>query len=127
MHFVASGFSPEKVAYTAMLFRILSSFILFISSSALLAGALQSVNHFLVPALGPVLLNVIFISALAASLWYNWPVTYLCYAILFGGVVNCIMHFVMYFRMGFTFSDITPEAMAHLKSLVKNLCQLCLV
>ena len=47
---VASGFSPEKVVLTAKLFKILCTFIIFVSSSALLAGALQAVNHFLIPA-----------------------------------------------------------------------------
>lgn len=116
----ASGFSPEKIAITADLFRIMSSFILFVSSSSLLAGALQSVNHFLIPALGPVLLNVIFIGALLACLWFNLPVTYLCYAILFAGVANFVMHLIVYFKKGFGFTAITPHAKAQFGTLLKK-------
>ena len=114
---VASGFSPEKVLMTAKLFKILCTFIIFVSSSALLAGALQAVNHFLIPAFGPVLLNIIFIIAISACLWFDWPVEYLCYAILFAGIANFILHLVAYFRYGFGFNHITPMAKKQLKNL----------
>ncbi len=116
----ASGFSPDKIAITADLFRIMCSFILFVSSSSLLAGALQSVNHFLIPALGPVLLNVIFIGALLACLWYSLPVTYLCYAILLAGVASFIMHLIVYFKKGFGFGPITPHAKSQFWTLLKK-------
>lgn len=116
--FVAGGFAPEKIAYTAKLFQILCTFILFVSSSALLAGALQSVNHFLIPALGPVLLNVIFIGAVLINIWLDLPVTYLCYAILLGGVLNFVMHLVAYFKMGFGFHSITQGAKDRFRSVL---------
>ena len=115
---VAAGFAPEKIVFTAKLFKILCSFILFVSSSALLAGALQSVNHFLIPALGPVLLNIVFIGAVSACLWFDWPVAYLCYAILFGGVANFVLHIIAYFKYGFSFNEITPAARGQLRSLI---------
>lgn len=117
VHLVASGFSPEKIILTAKLFKILCTFILFVSSSALLAGALQAVNHFLIPAMGPVLLNMVFIAAISLCLWFDWPVSYLCYAILIGGVLNFILHLVAYFKFGFGFSQITPMAKSQLRNL----------
>lgn len=114
---VASGFCPEKIILTAKLFKILCTFIIFVSSSALIAGALQAVNHFLIPAFGPVLLNIVFIVAISACLLFDWPVEYLCYAILFGGIANFILHLVAYFKYGFGFNRITPAAKNHLKSL----------
>lgn len=114
---VAAGFSPEKIIITAKLFKILCTFIIFVSSSALLAGALQAVNHFLIPAFGPVLLNIVFIVAISACLWFDWPVEYLCYAILFGGVANFVLHLVAYFKYGFGFNHITQAAKGQLASL----------
>jgi len=115
---VASGFDQDKIIMTAKLFKILCTFILFVSSSALLAGSLQAVNHFLIPALGPVLLNIVFIGAISACLWFDWPVAYLCYAILFGGIANFILHLIAYFKFGFSFDEITPLAKSQLKSLI---------
>ena len=58
--FFAPGFSTEKIAITVSLARILMPFIFFISSSALLGGALQAVGKFFVPAFGPILLEHCF-------------------------------------------------------------------
>lgn len=115
---VASGFEPEKIVLTAKLFKILCTFILFVSSSSLLAGALQAVNHFLIPALGPVLLNVIFIAAISLCLYFDLSVNYLCYAILISGVASFILHLFAYFRFGFAFSQITPAAKEELKVII---------
>lgn len=115
---VASGFDPEKIILTAKLFKILCTFILFVSSSSLLAGALQAVNHFLIPALGPVLLNVIFIAAISLCLYFDLPITYLCYAILISGVASFILHLLAYFKFGFAFGPFTPAAKQELKAII---------
>ena len=117
---VAAGFDQEKIALTAKLFKILCPFILFVSSSSLLAGALQSVGHFLIPAMGPVLLNIIFIVAVSVSLYLDLPVNYLCYAILFSGIASFGLHLFAYFKYGFSFSQITPQARSELKGLIKK-------
>ncbi len=101
---IAPGFSPEQVAATIPCLRILMPFIFFISSSSLLAGALQSVNHFFIPAFCPVLLNLMFIGGILACLTYDLSVEYLCYAILLGGLIQLIAHVVSYFRLGFSFA-----------------------
>lgn len=107
---VAPGFSPEHIAYATPYLRILVSFILFISSSALLTGALQSVNHFFIPAMGPVLLNIVFIASLITGLMYGLPVEYLCYGILCGGILLFLMHLIVYFQRGFCFASINASA-----------------
>ncbi len=105
---IAPGFSPDQVAATIPCLRILMPFIFFISSSALLAGALQSVNHFFIPAFCPVLLNIIFIGATLLCLAYGYSVEYLCYAILFAGLIWFMSHLVQYIMVGFSFR--MPEA-----------------
>lgn len=118
VHLIAPGFDLEKVLLTAKLLKILCTFIIFVSSSALLAGALQAVNHFWIPAAGPVLLNIIFIGAISACLWFNWPVEYLCYAILFSGVAVFILHLVTYFAFGFSFGQVTTKSVNQTLGLV---------
>ena len=104
VHFIAPGYSAQQVAATVPLLRILMPFIFFISTSALLSGALHSVGHFFVPAFGPVLLNVVFIGALVTCLHFSLAASYLAWFILFGGLLQCIMHVITYFRLGFSFA-----------------------
>ncbi len=106
---IAPGFSQEQVAATIPCLRILMPFIFFISTSSLLAGALHSVNHFFIPAFCPVLLNITFIGGILACLAYGWSVEYLCYAILFGGFVQLVVHFLKYFSLGFSFRMPEPD------------------
>lgn len=104
---IAPGFSEAQVLNTAPLLQILMPFIFFISSSALLAGAMQSVGSFLMVALSPIILNVIFIASLLLCLHFNWPVTYFCWMIMVGGALQLFAHIVMYFRLNFNFSAVS--------------------
>jgi len=108
---VAPGFSPEKAIFAAKLLKILMPFIFFLSSSALLAGALQSLNRFFVPAISPALLNVVFIASLIVCLSFSFPVEYLCLFILLGGLLQLILHATAYFRLGFSFKKINRQAL----------------
>jgi len=106
---IAPGFSPEQVSIAVPYLQILMPFIFFLSSSALLAGALQSVRHFFVPAFSPVLLNIVFVSSLVICLTLSLPVEYLCFFILFGGFVQLVFHVIAYKRLGFSFGVIDAE------------------
>ncbi|MCB9460082.1 MAG: murein biosynthesis integral membrane protein MurJ [Anaerolineaceae bacterium] len=57
-HVVAPGFTPEQVATTAQLMRILLISTLIFSVSGICMGILQSHNHFLLPALAPIMFDV---------------------------------------------------------------------
>jgi putative peptidoglycan lipid II flippase len=103
LYITAPGFSLEQIAYAVPYVRILVSLIIFISSSAVLTGALQAVNHFLVPACGPVLLNMFYIGGLIVGIVYKLSVETLCYCILMGGCVQFLLHVVMYWQLRFTF------------------------
>ncbi len=71
------GEPAVQVVFAIRYLRILLAFIVFVSSSALLVGALQAMNHFFVPAFAPVLLNIVFIGALSICLSFGLPVDYL--------------------------------------------------
>jgi putative peptidoglycan lipid II flippase len=115
---VAPGFSAEQVYYAVPFLQILFSFLLLISSCALLGGALHSVNHFFVPALGTPLWNVIFIATLLLCLHFGLSPMYLCAGVIFGAFVQFLMHLGMYFAQGFTFNPIDPGAKAAFKSVL---------
>lgn len=98
------GNPAEQVAYAISFLRILIAFILFVSSSALLAAALQSVNHFFVPAFSPIVLNIFFIAGTLVGWLGGLSPEVLCFFILFGGLVQFLIHLAVYFRLGFGFS-----------------------
>ncbi len=99
----APGFSANQIEATVIALRILMPFIFFISTSALLSGSMQAVHHFFIPAFSQVLLNIVFVGALVVCIAQKLSVEYLCFAILGAGAVQCVMHIIAYFRLGFGF------------------------
>lgn len=100
---IAPGFSVAQVQSTIPCLQIVMPFIFFISSSALLAGVLQSVDHFFVPAFAPILLNMVFISSILICDYFILPVESLCWFIIGGGALQLLSHLAMYFKLGFGF------------------------
>ncbi|MGA9530457.1 MAG: murein biosynthesis integral membrane protein MurJ [Candidatus Babeliales bacterium] len=125
--FTVPGFSEAQIEQAAHFLQLLMPFVFFLSTSALLAGALQSVNHFFIPAISPVVLNVCFLGALVLCLYYSLPVTYLCYGILLGGVVELILHIVAYKHVSLRFNTaIDRETWKNLYKIVPRFV-FCLV
>jgi len=117
---IAPGFSAEQVACAVPFLRILISFILFVSSSALLACALQSVDHFFVPAFAPVVLNMFFIAGLFACQWWGLSLTYLCIFIVAGGVAAFLFHLIVYLAYHFSFGTIKAQTWVNFRGLLKK-------
>lgn len=122
VRFLAPGFSDLQVAKAAPCLAILMPFILFISSSSLFSGALQAVNHFFIPAIAPVLLNLVFIVALMLCLANGLPVEFLCYCILFGGLLQFLLHLAIFWRLDFSFGKITESVRAVFKKVFVLFC-----
>ncbi|MGB8367088.1 MAG: murein biosynthesis integral membrane protein MurJ [Candidatus Babeliales bacterium] len=118
IRFIAPGFSIEQINNAAPILKIVMPVIFFLSSSALLAGALQAVGHFFVPAISPVLLNISFISGLTICLSLHLPITYLCWFILFGGLLQFVIHVIAYIKLQFGFGAITKENFKQLRSIL---------
>jgi putative peptidoglycan lipid II flippase len=108
--FLAQGQAGAQVGYAITFLRILIGFILFLSTSALLASALQSINNFFVPAFAQVLINVIFIGGIVLCMMFNWPVKVLCGFILLSGFAHMLWHLFAYLKAGFFFASITAKA-----------------
>jgi putative peptidoglycan lipid II flippase len=93
---IAPGFSQTQIQAAIPFLQIMMPFIFFVSSSAILAGALQSVGHFLIPSLGSVILNIIFIAVLSLCLTHGYSVEFLCMGILVSGFIQFMTHFITY-------------------------------
>jgi len=116
---VGLGQPMEQVTYAIPFLRILMCIIIFLSSSWLLASALQAVNHFYVPAFSPVILNIIFIAGLVGGLMWHIPVSspFLSYMIVLGTVTQFALHLYTYFKLGFGFGKITPQSWVYFKEI----------
>lgn len=109
LRFIAPGFTDDQICHAIPMLHILAPFIFFISSSALLAGPLNAVGHFFVPAFAPILINIIFIGGIIACLWATLPVTTLCWFILCAGFAHFFLHIITYRKHGFSFGLITKQ------------------
>lgn len=101
IRFIAPGFSEGQIHAATPFLQIMMPFIFFVSSSALCAGALQGVGHFLIPSLGSILLNIVFIGSIALCLKLCLSVKILCFGILFAGFIQFLAHFITYRWYGF--------------------------
>ena len=96
------GFSPEQIEKGGQFLKILSSFILFISSGSVFAAALQADSHFFIPAISPSILNVIYIGSLLTCMVYNLSVNIFCLSMIFGSIIFLIVNFIAYLKYNFT-------------------------
>lgn len=82
---------PHKFGLTVDLLRLTFPFLLFVSLTALAAGALNSFHRFALPALAPVILNLCMISG---ALWLaphlHVPIMALGWAVLVAGVLQLL-------------------------------------
>lgn len=87
----APGFraSPEQFAVTVELFRIMFPYLFLISMTGFVGAILNSYGRFAIPALTPVWLNVVQISAaLLASPYFPHPVYALAWGVFVAGCVQ---------------------------------------
>ncbi len=118
--FIAPGFSPEQVAYAIPFLQVLFSFLLFISSCALIGGALHAVNHFFVPAFGAPLWNMVMIATLWLCLVYALPPIYICYGVIVGAIAMFIAHLYIFFKQGYRFGHVTMGSRAAFKRVLSK-------
>ena len=112
------GFSGLRLEYAVELTRILIFFILFISSSALFAGALNSFGHFFVPAFGQVVINLVYIFGLLLCLYFKLPIAYLAYFILIAGFTQLIMHLIAYLSYDLSFEKPDAKTWQYFKQIM---------
>jgi len=96
--------SPEKFSLTILLARILFTYVFFIGLGSLAMGILNSLNHFLLPALSPAIFNIAIISSaylIAPSL--KEPIVSLAIGVLLGGAIQLLFELPLLIRKGMRF------------------------
>lgn len=103
----APGFAAdrEKLSLTVWLTQLMFPYIFFVSLVALAMGILNTLRHFMAPALSPVLFNLcIVICALFLAPFLREPVSSLAYGVLIGGVAQLLLQFPYLRRHGISLS-----------------------
>lgn len=110
VHQMAPGGSAESLHASVQFLRILAPFILLLSSSSVLAAALQASHRFLLPGLAPVILNCLYVVALSLGLYFSWSVDALCWSWVVAALLNFSLHLWVCFAYKFEFR--LPDAIA---------------
>lgn len=103
VYLFAPGWQDDQIILGVSLLKIFIFFIFFTSSSALLACALQAVHHFLVPACGQIILNIMVVAGIILCINYNLSVATFAWMHVAGGLVMFLMHVAAYYRHNFRF------------------------
>src|SRR3989338_594146 len=106
---LAPGFytEPQKFNLAVYLTRITFPYIFLISLTALSMGILNSLRHFTVPAMSPVLLNLSLIGAAFFICPYlDTPISGLAIGVIIGGVLQLFFHIPPLLKSGLKF---TPD------------------
>ncbi len=102
---ITDGWSPEKVAFTAKLTRVMMPILTLVSLGAVWMGMLNSQRRFAVPALAPALFNLVSIGVGAALLVVGLPgpeaVMAWSVGTLAAGVCQCLVQLPPLWRMGY--------------------------
>ena len=102
--FAAPQAHPDVLQTGAQYLRILAPFILFLSSSAVLASALQATHRFLLPGIAPAFLNCLYVGFLSLCLYFSWSVPTFCWTMIFASMINLGLHFIVCMAYNFQFA-----------------------
>jgi putative peptidoglycan lipid II flippase len=100
---IAFGFAKNREQFELAVFltRLMFPYIFFISLVALCMGILNSLRHFTVPALSPVILNISMIfSTLLLRNHFQEPIVALAVGVMIGGVLQLAMQWPILVRLG---------------------------
>ena len=116
---IASGFAGQEKFDIAVDFaRIAFPYILFISLAALLSGVLNATGRFAAAAAAPVLLNILFISAVAIAVLVDGSVAdWLIWAVPVAGIAQLALVWIAASRAGFRLTFRWPRMTPDLKHL----------
>ncbi len=118
---MAPGSSPEKLQASVQFLKILAPFILFLSSSAVLASALQATHRFLLPGLAPALLNLLYVGFLVFGFYFSWSVTTFCWTMIIAAAINFLVHVMVCLQYNFKILPPDKNAWAGFKQVTLQL------
>ncbi len=95
---------PSEFNLALLLSKIMMPYVLCVSLTAVFMGILNSMGHFAVPAMAPMLFNVIMIVvALAVAPRFDQPAVPMAWAVMAGGIVQLGVQIPFILKKGFAF------------------------
>ena len=118
MKLLAPGFSPEKLAQTIPLSRVMFLSPLFLAFSAVFGGILQSFKRFLVYSLGPIMYNL---GIIIGVLFFVKPfgLIGLAYGVVLGSFLHAIIQIPTAYLCGFRWRPIFDFKFSGVKRIFK--------
>lgn len=115
---IAPGFSPEQQALTASLMRVMLVGTVIFGAGGLVMGALNATQHFLWPAVAPVLYNLAIV---AAALWLApvWGVHGLAWGVVAGAAAHLLVQAPQLLRTGARYSPSLSLADAGVREVLR--------
>lgn len=96
---------PEKSALSRVLFRWMMPYILLVSISALMMAVQNTHEHFLIPAITPIVFSLCVIGSLLIG-YKRLGALSIAYGVLAGGIAQILVQFPSYRKLGYT---LTPQ------------------
>ena len=104
IHLLVPGFSPENVALTVKMTRIMFVQTFFMALNGISMGILNSFQHFFAPALGSVVYNAGIISVgFFFSHFLNWGITGFALGVVAGAVLNFLVQLPALLKIGWRY------------------------
>ncbi len=92
---------PGKIDISISLFRFFINYLLFISVSAVIMGLLNSLGHFFIPAVTPILFSI---SVIGSIIFLNriWGVYSMAAGVLIGGIAQVLFQLPLLYKLGYS-------------------------
>ncbi len=93
---------PEQIRLSISLFRYFINYLVFISISAVMMAVINSSNHFLIPAITPLLFSVSVIFSIL-FLYGSMGIYSMAFGVITGGILQVMFQYPMFRKLGFDF------------------------
>lgn len=118
---MAPGAPIAQLDASVQFLKILAPFILFLSSSAVLASVLQATHRFFIPAIAPAFLNFLYVVFLLVGLSFSWTVATFCWMIIIASAINFLVHILVCLQYQFKIALPNAQSWQGLRQVVLQL------
>ncbi|MFZ9035607.1 MAG: murein biosynthesis integral membrane protein MurJ [Francisellaceae bacterium] len=123
---IAPGFLSNSTQFslTQSLFKLMLPFVFFMTLTAFLGSILNSYYRFAIPAMTPIILNVIMIVFILLSSHFNTPIYAVAWGVLLAGILQFLLQIPFVYRLGFSLIPdwhFTPKVRQSLAKLIPAL------
>lgn len=119
----------ENVGIILPLIRITAPYLILICITALLSAALNSFNHFMMPSLAPILMNVVFIATALYVTRFDdeeKKIYWVAYSVLVGGAIQLVVQIPPLKKFGMTYAPSVDRKSEDLKSILATFVPIAL-